>query len=571
MILIMNSTASDLGSRRKHLEQLLHDHWEWNLETQPEFASYLGDKRWNDQLTDFSLDAIHARLDRTKAWLREFESLDLTGFTAQEVLSVRLMIEELSNDIDDEQWEWWLMPLSQMDGVHLDIPQLISFFSYESPKDYDDLVTRYKKVPRQIEQVIALMERGLEKTLVQPAYIMEIVAGQIENLAAEAPDESAFAQPLANPPDSIDEGEIIRIRENMMGAISEHILPAYSRLAAWIRQHYVPHGRSEPGIWSLPDGLERYRNRIARSTTLELDPQKIHELGQREVARIEKEMLTIARSEGFESIGDYDRSLDSDPSIKAGTRQHIIDIYQRCTDQMYRKLPALFGRLPKAGLEIRQVEVWREANEASASYYTPAPDGSRPGRVMVNTHDAENRKVITMESTAYHEGVPGHHMQLAIQQELTELPRFRQEGGHNAYVEGWALYSEKLGKELGFFEVPASDYGRLQDEMLRAIRLVVDTGVHAMRWTRQQIVDYFRDHSALDEFEIQTEADRYIVWPAQALGYKIGQLEITELRERATQRLGDRFDIRSFHDIVLGSGSLPLNVLEEVVDDWLSS
>lgn len=564
-------TAADLEHRRTELKNLLASHWEWTLRNQPEFASYLGDKRWNDRLTDFSIDAIHARLDETRSWLDSFKAIDTTGFSHQERLSVRLMIEELSNELDDARWEWWLMPLNQMDGIHLDVPQMISFFTYNSAKDYEDLITRYTSLPDQIDQVIRLMQMGVEKQLVQPRYILEIVANQVDNLARSVPAESPFAQPLGNFPGSMSKSEIDRVRDGLLRAIEQHVLPAYIRLGEWIRNEYLPNGRTEPGIWSLPDGLERYQNRITRSTTLELEAEAIHELGIREVARIRKEMLAIARSEGFDTLEAYDDFLDHDPGVKAGTRQRIIDLYQRYTNQMYQKLPELFGRLPIAGVEILQVETWREENEASASYYTPAPDGSRPGRVMVNTHDAEHRKTITMESTAYHEGVPGHHMQLAIQQELEELPDFRQQGGHTAYVEGWALYSEQLGKEVGFFEIPASDYGRLQDEILRSIRLVVDTGVHAMGWSRQQIVDYFHEHSALDEFEVQTESDRYIVWPGQALGYKIGQLKILELREKARARLATRFDIRAFHDVVLGSGSLPLNVLEEMVDEWIES
>ena len=569
MITAMNATSSP-DDPRATLDRLLREHWDWTLRNNPELASYLGDKRWNDQVTDFSLEAIHRRLDETGDWLSRFRAVPVEELPPQDRLSVRLMIEELSQELDDARWEWWLMPLNQMDGIHLDIPQMISFYTYETAKDYLDLAVRYSKAPEQVEQVIRLMELGIEKGLVQPRYIMEIVAGQVRNLASADPAESAFAQPLATFPEGMTEVEMERARAELLLAIERSVLPAYSRLAEWIAAH-VEKGRTDAGIWSLPEGLARYRNRIVRSTTLELEADEIHELGLGEVARIEREMLEIARAQGFATIADYNHSLDDDPAIKAGTRQRIIDLYQRYTDQMYRRLPEMFGRLPVAGLEIRQVETWREENEASASYYTPAPDGSRPGRVMVNTHDAANRKTITMESTAYHEGVPGHHMQLAIQQELAALPDFRQQGGHNAYVEGWALYSEQLGKEIGFFEDPASDYGRLQDEILRAIRLVVDTGVHARRWTRQQIVDYFREHSALDDFEVQTEADRYIVWPGQALGYKIGQLKIIELRERARNRLGDRFDIREFHDEVLGYGSLPLNILEEVIEEWIQA
>jgi uncharacterized protein (DUF885 family) len=310
---------------------------------------------------------------------------------------------------------------------------------------------------------------------------------------------------------------------------------------------------------------------VRSSTTTDMTAEQIHQLGLREVERIEGEMLAIARQLGFADLKSFRASLATNPQLQVRSPQHLIDLYRGHIDAMYERLPQLFGRLPKAKVEVQATEDYRAASAAAADYTQGTPDGTRPGRVNVNTHQATSRKTISAETTAYHEGVPGHHMQISIQQELPTLPPFRQQGGNTAYVEGWALYSERLGRELGFFTDPFSLYGHLEDEMLRAIRLVVDTGLHSKRWTRQQVVDFFHDHSAQDEVDVQSETDRYIVWPGQALGYKIGQLKILELRERAKLRLGDRFDLRGFHDEILGAGSLPLDVLEQRIETWMAA
>jgi Uncharacterized protein conserved in bacteria len=336
-----------------------------------------------------------------------------------------------------------------------------------------------------------------------------------------------------------------------------------------VRDDYAPRGRTEAGIWALPDGVARYANRVKRSTTTNLTPEEIHQIGLREVARIEGEMLAIAQKQGYSDLKSFRAAIENNPDLKPKSADDLLNLYRHYIDQMWVRLPELFGRLPKAKLVVEPTEEFRQATAAAAEYNQGTPDGSRPGKVQVNTGDFAKRKTITAESTSYHEGVPGHHMQIAIAQELTGIPPFRQQGGNTAFVEGWALYSERLGKEIGFYQDPYSDYGRLEDEMLRAIRLVVDTGLHDKKWSREQVVQFFHDHSAADEVDLQAETDRYIVWPGQALGYKIGQLKILELRERAKKELGDRFDIRAFHDQVLGGGSLPMNVLEERIDDWI--
>ncbi|HEX8922878.1 MAG TPA: DUF885 domain-containing protein, partial [Pyrinomonadaceae bacterium] len=397
------------------------------------------------------------------------------------------------------------------------------------------------------------------------------VVAQTENIAGQEPQKSPFAQPLDNLPKEIPASEGERIRRDLITAVRDSVLPAYVKFARFLKDEYVPKGRTEPGVWALPDGSARYSAAVKSSTTTDLTPEQIHQLGLRQVAELEKQMLVIAVRLGYKDLKSFNAAVEKNPRLRPRSREHILEIYSRYTDAMRKELPKLFGRLPKAELVVMKVEEFRENEVSGASYIQGAPDGSRPGRVMVNTGSYEKLKTISMESTAYHEGLPGHHMQLAIQQELPTLPPFRQQGGYTVFIEGWALYSERLGKEIGFYKDAYSDYGRLQDEMLRAIRLVVDTGLHYKRWTREQVVQFFRDHSAIDEIEIQRETDRYIVMPGQALAYKIGQLKIIELRERAKKELGNRFDIRGFHDEVLGAGALPLDVLEARINNWIKA
>jgi uncharacterized protein (DUF885 family) len=564
-------TAADLDKRRKALNDLLTEQWEYVLRTNPEFASILGDKRFNDKSSEFSMAATERDLQANRRFLRRFEAIETTGFSDQEKLNKALMLKNLRESIEDTALKEYEMPVNQMGGIHLFAPQLPSLLTFTTAKDYDDYVARLRYFPQQVDGTIDFMRRGMQDRLMPPKFLLGKVASQAQGIADQAADKSPFAGPLAHFPDSLPEVERARIRAAVLDAIDRSVIPAYKKFAAFVRDEYAPRGREEVGMWSLPDGTKRYNVRIRHSTTTNLGAEEIHQIGLREVARIEGEMLEIARKLGFNDVKSFNQSLDKNLDLRAKSREQILDLYRKYEGQMYAQLPKLFGRLPKAKLEVQQIEAFREKDSAGADYTPGAPDGSRAGRINVNTNDPTSRKTISMESTAYHEGVPGHHMQISIAQELADLPQFRRQGGYTAYVEGWALYSERLGKEVGFYQDPYSDYGRLQDEMLRAIRLVVDTGLHAKKWTREQVVQFFHDHSAIDEVEVQTETDRYIVWPGQALGYKLGSLKITELRERARKQLGDRFDIREFHDQALGAGALPLDVLEARIDDWIKS
>jgi uncharacterized protein (DUF885 family) len=563
-------SAADLDRRRVALQKLLDEQWEYTLKHAPEFASVLGDRRYNDQISDASERAVRAELEETRRFLRRFEAIDTTAFSDQEKLNRDLMVKNLRDTLDAAKFKNHQAPVSQMGGIHLQWAQLPSLLPFQTIKDYDDYVSRLRKFPRQMDDTIANMRKGLAAKLMPPKFLLEKVADQADEIAKSNADTSPFAVPLQKLPDTFSEADKQRIRTDVVAAIRTSVLPAYAKFGRFVRNEYAPKGRTNVGVWSLPDGKARYAFMVRNQTTTSFTPDEIHRIGLDEVARIEGEMLQIAKKLGFDDLRTFNKSLETNDHVKVKSSDQLIDLYRQYIGQMYAKLPQLFGRLPKASLEIQPTPSFREGSSASADYNPGSPDGVRPGRVYVNTYEATTRKTLPIESTSYHEGVPGHHMQLSIQQELTDLPPFRQQGGETAFVEGWALYSERLGKEVGFYQDPYSDYGRLNDEMLRAIRLVVDTGLHSKKWTREQVVQFFRDHSAIDEVEIQSETDRYIVWPGQALAYKIGQLKILELRERAQKELGAAFDIRAFHDEVLGAGALPMQLLEERIVNWIA-
>ncbi len=561
--------ASDLEGRRKALNDLLAEQWEYSLQHSPIFASMLGDKRWNDKLDDFSQKAIDDDLEQSKKFLARFEAIDTAGFPEQEALNKTLMVRDLRNDLDGARFKGWEMPVSQFGGVHLNLPQLVSLLSFQSVKDYDDYISRLKLMPRMFDENVVQMRKGMADGLMPPRILLEKVVDQANGLATKAPEATPFAQPFEKFPDSIPAADQKRLREQGLAAIRDSVLPAYVKFTAFVRDEYAPKGRTEPGVWSLPDGPERYAFRVKESTTTDLTPEEIHQIGLAQVKEIEARMLQVVNQLGYKDLKSFSASLPSNPKVHAHSRQEILDLYQKYIDQMYTKLPAMFGRLPKAKLQVMPIEEFRE-KEASTHYVEAAQDGSRPAHVMVNTGNFEKGTTLDCETTAYHEGVPGHHLQIAIAQELPQLPPFRQNEYYTAYTEGWALYSERLGKEVGFFQDPYSYYGHLQDDMLRAIRLVVDTGFHYKHWTRQQVVDFFHDHSAIDEAEVQSETDRYMAWPAQALGYKIGQLEILKLRQYSKDQLGDKFSLSDFHDQVLGAGALPLDVLSSRIHEWVA-
>ena len=566
-----HNAASGSQNQAAKLKQLVADEWEYELRESPELATSIGDYRYNDRWSDSSLAHVPQQKRDMQEWLAKFEALDVSGLSEQEKLSQQLMVRNLKNSIEGIDLKTYEMPVDQFNGVHLQAAQFVAIVPLDSTKHYEDYLSRLHKLPEVFEQITGVLQQGEKDKLMPPRYLLEKTVEQCKNLASPGGEASAFGQPVAKFPDSVPEADRKRLHDGILAAVDNEVRPAYTKLANFLATDYVPKGRTNFGVWALPNGDGLYRYDIKFWTTTSMDPEVIHQLGLKEVARIEGEQLAIAKKLGSNDLKAFRASLKNNPKVFATSPEQIIAKYTGYIGQMRPELPKLFGLLPKAPVEIRPMQEFRAKEAAGADYQPGTPDGSRPGVVWVNTSDYTHRSLLTMESTAYHEGIPGHHMQMSIAQTLPELPAFRQHAFYSAYMEGWALYSERLGKDVGFYQDPYSDYGRLSDEMLRAIRLVVDTGVHYKHWTRQQMVDFFHEHSSDDEPDIQAETDRYIVWPAQALGYKLGQLEILKLRDRAQKELGSKYDIRAFHDEILNGGALPLEVLDARVTAWIEA
>lgn len=562
-----NSQTPD--ARRAQFTQLLSDEWEYEMRESPEYATSVGDYRYNDRWSDYSLEHVQQQQKDLQQWLDRFQAVDSAGFSEQEKLSLQLMLRGLKDRLEGIVLKTYEMPVDQFNGVQLGLAQLVDSTPFNSVKDYEDYLSRLQKLPLVVDQVIGVLQQGEKDKLMPPKYLLEKTVEQCKNLAKPAGEENAFGRPVAKFPDSISEADRKRLHDSILAAIDSRVRPAYTKLANFLATAYSPNGRTEPGVWSLPNGDALYRYSIRVLTTTEMDPEEIHKIGLNEVAHIEADELAIAKKLGYADLKSFRAKLKNDPKVYASSPDAILAKYRGYIDQMRPELPRLFGLLPKTPLHVEAMQAYRAKEAAAADYQQGTPDGSRAAVVWVNTSDYQHRSILSAESTAYHEGIPGHHMQISIAQTLPDLPKFRQEAFYSAYQEGWALYAERLGKDVGFYQDPYSDFGRLEDEMWRAIRLVVDTGVHYKHWTRQQMVDYFHDHSSGDEPDIQAEVDRYIVWPAQALGYKLGQLEILKLRERAKNELGSKFDIRAFHDEILNAGALPLDVLDQRVTGWI--
>jgi len=565
------ATPAAVEANRKAADQLYKDYWEDLLKHDPEMASSLNDKRYNDQITDYSVRAYHEALAREQDFLMKLAAIDDTGFTDQEKISRELLMRRLGQDEEASEFKPWEMPVTQMDGIHTTYPQLAAQLSFTTVKDYDDWIARLHLIPTAFDQVTTNMSIGIDDHRVPPKYLLEKVLVQVEQLAAQKPEESPLSLPLKKFPASIKPAEQERIKADMLDAIQKEVLPAYKRFGRFLEVSYIPAGRAEPGIAALPDGAKYYQFLIRRTTTTNLTADQIHQIGLDEVQRDEAEMLVIAKKLGFADLATFRASLKTNPRLHPASAEALLQAVRDDLAPMQAKLPQLFGRLPKAKFEVVPVPDFLAKTSAPAYYERGAPDGSRPGRLFIDTYNATDRNLYQVEDLTYHEGIPGHHLQISIAQELDGIPTFRKSGGYTAYVEGWGLYAERLGKDVGFYQDPYSDYGRLEGDIWRAIRLVVDTGVHHDHWTREQMVRYFHDHSNIDDTSIQAEVDRYIAWPSQALAYKIGQLKILELRDKAKKTLGDKFDIRAFHDQVLDSGALPLDVLSDRIDAWIAS
>jgi uncharacterized protein (DUF885 family) len=560
-----NSQDKPLADRLAVQNALFDEQYETDLRNFPERATAFGDYRYNDKLGDRSLAAIMEREKTDESFLARTKAIPTDGFSDQDLLSHDLMVRVLEQRIADFNLKEYEMPVNQQSGVHTSLADLPLSVPLDSVKHYEDYIARLHQIPRVLDQTTEVLRAGMKDKLMPVKFLLEKLPGQCEGIISNDP----FLLPTKKYPAEISEADQKRLTEEITSAVNNDVIPAYKSFAAFLRAEYAPQGRTTLSVMSLPDGEKRYENDIYGRTTTHMTPDEIHQLGLKEINRIQAEMLAIAKKEGFSDLASFRASLKTNPKYIPTSAEQILDDFRHYIAQMEPKLPELFNLLPKSPVTVEAIPTFQAA--AATHYMTGTPDGKRPGRVVVATSNFAQRSLIDDEAVAYHEGVPGHHLQLSVQQQLEGLPKFRLHGlGFNAYVEGWALYAEQLGKEVGFYQDPVSDYGRLSSELFRAVRLVVDTGIHAKGWSRDQVVDFMRKSGAVDEPTIQSETDRYIAWPAQALSYKIGQLKFRELRERARKELGPKFDLKAFHDEMINGGTLPLDLLEARTDRWIA-
>ena len=562
---VSGQDAKPTADRVAAQNAIFDDYYESELRNFPERATSFGDYRYNDKLDDYSLDGIMQHHKTDENFLARINAIPTTGFADQDQLSHDLLARVLQQRIADFNFKEYEMPINQQNGIHTKLADLPLSVPLDSVKHYEDYISRLHQIPRALNQTTEVLQAGMKDKLMPVRFLAEKIPAQCQGIV----DADPFLLPTKKYPATISAEEQKRLTQQINDAVNNEVLPAYRNFGEFIRTKYAPEGRTTLAITSLPDGQKRYQNNIYARTTTRMSPDEIHELGLREIDRIEKEMTAIAKKEGFADLAAFRASLKTNPKYIPTSSEQILDDFRHYIAQMEPKLPQLFTLLPKSPVTVEAIPAFQSA--AATHYVTGTPDGKRPGRVVVATSKFAERSLVDDEAIAYHEGIPGHHMQLSVQQQLTGLPKFRQHGlGFNAYIEGWALYAEQLGKEVGFYQDPVSDYGRLSSELFRAVRLVVDTGIHSKGWTRDQVVEFFRKSGAVDEPTIQSETDRYISWPAQALSYKLGQLKIRELRDRAQAKLGPKFDIRKFHDEMLDGGTLPLDLLDARTDKWIA-
>ncbi|HEX9612437.1 MAG TPA: DUF885 domain-containing protein [Candidatus Bathyarchaeia archaeon] len=552
------------------LNRLYEDYWEFILKENPTFATYLGDHRYDNWLEDVSSEAYEKRVDRIRQFLSELRRFNKPT-KRENQLNYDLFKRELALQIEGAKYHPYLLALTQQTGPHIDLPQLTTYHPFKTLQDYVNYVSRLTQFRRVFDQTITNLKAGLEQKIVQPRNVVEKILPQLEAQSVSTPDKSELHKPIDQIPSEIPVDQAQRITTDVNDAIMNYVIPAYTKLLKFVREEYLPKSRIRPGIWSIPNGREMYAYNIRLYTTTSLTPSQIHSLGKRELVRISKEIRAILRTVQFEgSPQQYNEALRKDKSNFYSTGEELLNGFKEILQKMDARLSEFFGRLPEAKYGFREIEEWRADAAPAAYYYAPPEDRSRPGYFYVNTFKPETRPKYMMEALAYHEAVPGHHLQIAIQQELTNLPKFRRNGGYTALVEGWALYAEFLSKEMGFYRDLLSDYGRLTAEAWRASRLVVDTGIHSLKWTRDQAIRFLKNNTASSEQDIVSEVDRYIAWPGQALAYKLGELKIRELRAKAEKRLKRLFDIRSFHDELLNDGALPLDILQVKMDRWVT-
>ncbi|MDE0754586.1 MAG: DUF885 domain-containing protein [Woeseiaceae bacterium] len=558
------------GGPTEDFAALLEESWEWQLVENPVRASRLGDRRFNEQWADMSLTAIERRHAEQQAFLRRLRTIDSSQLSAADALNYDLFRRQIENTLDSHEFKNYLMPMSQRGGVQ-SLETTAETLRLNNAKDYEDWLARMTQIEAVIEQTTARMEEGRKTGYMPPKILMERIPNQLSSQLVEDPESSPFFKSFANMPDEIGSEDQERIKQLAIEVIEASIVPAYREFDHYFNDTYLPASRESIGASSLPNGEAFYEYRTRLYTTTQMTPDEIHRLGLNEVKRIRDEMqLIIDELEFAGSFDDFLNFLRTDPQFYYDTPEELFNGYLAVSKRIDPELVKLFGKLPRIPYGLRAIPDNIAPDTTTAYYNRPAADGSRPGYYYVNLYRPEVRPKYEMEVLSIHEAVPGHHLQIALQMEMEEMPSFRKYSGFTAFSEGWGLYSESLGFEMGFYQDPYSHFGALTYDMWRAVRLVVDTGMHYKGWTRQQAIDFFKDNAAKTETDIVNEIDRYISWPGQALAYKIGQLQMLELRKKAEQALGDDFDVKAFHDELLGAGAIPMEILETRMNRWLT-
>lgn len=568
MILLTNPTA--YADPAGDFQALIDEVWEWQLEQNPVFASSLGDRRFNDRWADNSIEAIEDRHRQRWIFLDRVIAIDPSQLSAADQLNYDLFRRDLQSDIDGHQYKAWLMPVSQRGGVQ-SLESTAEIIRLQTVKDYEDWLARMAAIPEVIEQTMARQAQGRKEGFMPPKVLMERVPGQIAAQTVEKPEDSPFFAAFTAMPDSIPADAQARLQGMAKEIIDESIVPAYREFSSYFKNTYLPASRESIGVSELPNGEAFYEYLARLFTTTQMTPEEIHRIGLNEVKRIRDEMQLIIDELEFEGdFVEFLHFLRTDPRFYFEDADDLYEAYLATCKRIDPELVRLFGKLPRMPYGIRPIPDNIAPDTTTAYYRSPAADGSRAGYYYVNLYKPEVRPKYEIEVLSVHEAVPGHHLQIALAQELEDLPNFRRYSGFTAFIEGWGLYSESLGYDLGLYKDPYSRFGALTYEMWRAVRLVVDTGMHYKGWTRQQAIDFFKDNAAKTELDIINEIDRYLIMPGQALAYKIGQLKMLELRRKAEQTLGDDFDIRAFHDELLGAGAIPLELLETRMTRWLT-
>jgi len=558
------------------LAKLFEDYWQEGLQLNPLGATYVGDSRYNDLLPNtLGADYRAQALAYNQKWRNRIAEVDTSVLSAQDQLSVQIALRDLDDEIEGAKFPYWLQPINQFYSLPNQLAQLGSGSSaqpFKTVQDYDNWLKRAGLIPALFDQAIANMREGVKAGVVQPKVLMDKVLPQLDALIVEDPTKTLFWKPITALPAEFSDEDKARLTAAYTVLIKDQLLPAYRGLRDYIRTDYLPQTRSSVGLKALPNGAEWYAYRVRSTTSTDLTPEQIHQIGLDEVERIHGEMRKVIKELRFRgNLKKFFYFLDTDKRFEFESEAELLAYYENLRGKVQAGVPKLFSTTPKAGFEIRPVEAFRNKSAAGGSYQSPSEDGTRPGIFYVNTYDLPSRKTWDAEDLFLHEAIPGHHFQLALQQELSDLPKFRRFGGVTAYVEGWALYAESLGKELGVYQDPYDYFGYLQNELWRAIRLVVDTGLHSKGWSRQQVISYMLANSAQSETQAVSEAERYMAIPGQALAYKLGELKIKELRLRAEKALGPKFDIREFHQEVLKDGAVPLGVLDDKINRWIAT